>query len=297
MSALMMAAAFLLAGCEKESENTVDNQPVAVHITSVIEGMATRAAGTTWAANDAIGVTGISENVKYKNIKFVTTAGNGVFTPDGGEANALYITDKNPMEFTAYYPYTGTNGTPAGEIQVFTDDQSPAAQAKYDFLFARATGSSTNPDVKFQFKHCMSRLVLNFLPSEGVASLDDLTYSLKSFYTEGTFHTGTGEAEAATTALQKEISGTVSYNQNGMSSSLILLPQQTMQVNITVTMRGTDYTAAFDLPENPANGNVRELLAGHSYTYNVKINNTAINISPATIKNWDNGGGKDIDLD
>lgn len=296
MSALMMAAAFLLAGCEKESENTVDNQPVAVRITSVIEGMATRAAGTTWATNDAIGVTGISENVEYKNIKFVTTAGNGIFTPDGGEANALYITDKNPMEFTAYYPYTGSNGTSAGEIQVFTDDQSPAAQAKYDFLFARVTGSSTNPDVKFQFKHCMSRLVLNFLPGEGVASLDDLTYSLKSFYTEGTFDTGTGEAEAATTALQKEISGTVSYNQNGMSSSLILLPQQTMQVNITVTMRGTDYTAAFDLPENPANGNVRELLAGHSYTYNVKINNTAINISPATIENWDNGGGKDIDL-
>lgn len=64
---------------------------------------------------------------------------------------------------------------------------------------------------------------------------------------------------------------------------------------LTLTMRGTRYTATFQLPQNPQNNNVRELLAGHSYTYNVKINNTTMTISQATISDWSDGGSKDID--
>ncbi len=64
------AAVLLLAGCEKESNNTVENGPVAAGFTSTIAGMtsghgsagtdgtpATRAAGTAWTADDAIGIT------------------------------------------------------------------------------------------------------------------------------------------------------------------------------------------------------------------------------------------------
>lgn len=60
-------------------------------------------------------------------------------------------------------------------------------------------------------------------------------------------------------------------------------------------MRGTTYSATFQLPQNPQNNNVRELLAGHSYTYNVKINNTTMTISQATINPWEDGGSQNID--
>ncbi len=81
-----------------------------------------------------------------------------------------------------------------------------------------------------------------------------------------------------------------------LSSPLILLPQQDdTQKTLTLTMRGTEYKATFQLPQNPQNNNVRELLAGHSYIYNVKINNTTMTISPATINPWEDGGSENID--
>lgn len=83
MSAILMAAPFLFAGCEKENENRVDNQPVKARITSTIDGMATRAAGTAWAAGDRIGITATKADgtVLLSNAPYVTTDGNGTFTP------------------------------------------------------------------------------------------------------------------------------------------------------------------------------------------------------------------------
>lgn len=78
--ALMAAAATLFGGCEKESDNTVDNTPVAARITSTIDDMATRAVNTAWTAGDAIGVSGKSGEKPYVNVKYVTTAGRGEFT-------------------------------------------------------------------------------------------------------------------------------------------------------------------------------------------------------------------------
>lgn len=99
--ALVAAAATLFGGCEKESDNTVDNTPVAARITSTIDDMTTRAAGTAWAAGDAIGVSGRTGIVEYIHVKYVTTAGDGVFTVvnDAGQDNDIYFQDKNNMTF------------------------------------------------------------------------------------------------------------------------------------------------------------------------------------------------------
>lgn len=113
----------------------------------------------------------------------------------------------------------------------------------------------------------------------------------------GTFNTQTGEAKS-----EGKVSGlvalTLTVPGNGaaeLSSPLILFPQQGNELrSLTLTMRGTTYTATFQLPQNPQNNNVRELLAGHSYTYNVKINNTTMTISQATISDWGDGGSQDI---
>ena len=180
--ALVAAAAILAGGCEKESDNTVDNAPVAARITSTIDDMATRAAGTAWAAGDAIGVSGRTGTVEYIHVKYVTTAGDSKFTVvnDAGQDNDIYFLNKDDVTFTAYYPYDGENGTAPGTNGILSKtitptEQTADGQAKFDYLFATATGSSATPDVKFQFKHCMSRIILNFQRGNGIASLDDLT--------------------------------------------------------------------------------------------------------------------------
>ena len=296
--ALVAAAAILAGGCEKESDNTVDNAPVAARITSTIDDMATRAAGTAWAAGDAIGVSGRMGTVEYIHVKYVTTAGDGKFTVvnDAGQDNNIYFLNKESATFTAYYPFDGKTGTAPGANGIISKtitaaEQTADGQAKFDYLFATATASSANPDVKFQFKHCISRIILNFLPGNGIASLSNLEYTINDLALEGTFDTRTG-ATAGTATGNLKLS--VPYNAAAMSSTLIVFPQQASGANISITMNGVDYTGTIDYPENADNGSTRELRAGSSYTYNVKMNNGSLGIELADINEWGDGGNTDI---
>lgn len=315
LMAATAAALLLLAGCEKESNNTVENGPVAARIHTVIDPMTsgpgssggsgtdgtptTRAAGTAWTANDAIGITAThTDGTKLlDNAHYLTPGDDGKFEAEDG--SVLYFTDNAEVDFTAYYPWTAPDELENGIIQdvrIGQTNQTPEKQPKIDFLFATATGSAANADVKLQFRHCMSRLVLNFKPGDGIAELDDIEYTLYGMTLGGTFNTLTGEAKSegpSSDVLTLTVPGNGAAE---LSSPLILFPMQgNGWCSLTLTMRGTKYSAAFQLPQNPLNNNVRELLAGHSYTYNVKINNTTMTISPATISDWGDGGSQNIE--
>lgn len=316
LMAATAAALLLLAGCEKESNNTVENGPVAARIHTVIDPMTsrpgssggsgtdgtptTRAAGTTWTANDAIGITAThTDGTKLlDNAHYLTPDGDGKFEAEDGEV--FYFTDNAEVDFTAYYPWIAPKELENGIIQIDrinATDQAPENQPEIDFLFATATGSAASPDVRLQFRHCMSRVVLNFKPGDGIATLDDIEYRLVGMELGGTFNTLTGEAKSAGKVSSIYLL-TLTLPGNGapeLSSPLILFPQQGDELRtLTLIMRGTTYTATFQLPQNPQNS-VRELVAGHSYTYNVKINNTTMTISQATISDWGDGGSEDID--
>lgn len=297
----MMAATFLLGGCDNLNDNIVDNTPVKLRISSAINKMATRAAGTAWAPGDRIGVTAKKADgtVLCTNMPYVTTEGDGVFTPEG---EAFYFQDKDEVTFTAYYPFSGTAGElpgVKGVIDVSTsgyEAQKPENQPQIDFLFANAKGSSAHPDVQLRFRHCMSRIVLNFLPGDGIASLDEISYELLWMNLYGFFNTLSGTAEDDTGLTGSSIRLTVPYNDNGMSSALILYPQSNLDREkvLLLTMRGTTYEARFLLPENKENNNVREIVAGHTYIYNVKINNKTMTIDLATVNSWGEGSSEDI---
>lgn len=137
----------------------------------------------------------------------------------------------------------------------------------------------------------MSRIILNFLPGNGIASLSDLTYTIDALALEGTFNTKTGATAGTTTG---SLTLSVPNNAAAMSSTLIVFPQQTSGAAISITMNGVNYTGTIDFPENADNGNTRELRAGYSYTYNVYVNNTTLTINLANVNDWDNGGNTDI---
>lgn len=299
--ALMMAATFLFGGCDNLNDNIVDNTPVKLRISSAINKMATRAAGTAWAPGDRIGVTAKKADgtVLCTNMPYVTTEGDGVFTPEG---EAFYFEDKDEVTFTAYYPFSGTAGELPGKEGVIRliltggdEAQKPENQPQIDFLYANATGSSAHPDVQLRFRHCMSRIVLNFLPGDGIASLDEISYELSNMNPQGNFNTLTGTA-VPSNAIGYAIQLTVPHNANGMSSPLIFFPQNSIgEKKLTLIMRGTTYEATFRLPENKENNNAREIVAGHTYIYNVKINNETMTIDLATVNPWGEGGSEDIE--
>ena len=291
--AFVAAAATLFGGCEKESDNTVDAAPVAARITSTIDAMETRAANTSWAEGDAIGITTTYMNgVKYTNIKYHTTTTTGGFTPAGSTPHdTIYFQNKENVTFTAYYPYDGTNGTAPGTNAdgiltktITAAGQTAAGQTEFDFLFATATGSSTSPNVEFRFRHCMSRLVLNFLPGNGITSLCDLEYTISNLAFQGTFDTGTGETQMTEAG---SLTLSVPYDASAMYSTLIVFPQQAFSADIRIAMNNADYTGTIDFPENPANSNVHEFAPGHSYTYNITVHDTELTIKLADIKDWE----------
>lgn len=143
----------------------------------------------------------------------------------------------------------------------------------------------------------MSRIVLKFLPGDGITALDDIEYTLDGILPAGKFVTNLGHAAADDATLAAPLTMTVPGSAaTELSSALIFFPQQSdADKTLALTMRGKTYTATFKFKENPKNRGVRELAAGHSYTYNVKINNTSMTISPATIAAWEEGGSENIE--
>lgn len=106
---------FLIARCDKDN-----NVSVPATFTASIDDMQTRAAGTFWAKGDAIGISGKTGERTYTNICYLTSAGDGSFTvspaADEGDNN-IYFESDSPVDFTAYYPFTGTQGKPAATIE------------------------------------------------------------------------------------------------------------------------------------------------------------------------------------
>lgn len=300
-----VVAAMLAAGCSEENNEPVGNASNAAIVTASIgkadNVTSTRASNTVWDADDCIGISTSSAKGKtnYINIQYKTDG--SVFKPvsgAAGEDNTIYFQDTSPTEFTAYYPYEGVNGTKPGSDGVITRtltvaDQSTANLPAIDYLWARQTAQSSNPKVDFLFSHRMSRIILNFKAGAGtVLPTDGLTYTLTGLATEGTFNTLTGEAQATGTAstLEKLPTTTTAGQPTGTA---ILWPQAANSVRLQLTLNGTTFGAALTFPSGTAG---EALAPSTSYTFNVNVERTGIEISKADIEDWTDGGSKDITL-
>lgn len=300
-----VVAAMLAAGCSEENNEPVGNASNAAIVTASIgkadNVTSTRASNMVWDADDCIGISTSSAKGKtnYINIQYKTDG--SVFKPvsgAAGEDNTIYFQDTSPTEFTAYYPYEGVNGTKPGSNGVITRtltvaDQSTANLPAIDYLWAQQTAQSSNPKVDFLFSHRMSRIILNFKAGAGtVLPTDGLTYTLTGLATEGTFNTLTGEAQATGTAstLEKLPTTTTAGQPTGTA---ILWPQAASSVRLQLTLNGTTFGAALTFPSGTAG---EALAPSTSYTFNVNVERTGIEISKADIKDWTDGGSKDITL-
>lgn len=300
-----VVAVLLAAGCSEENNEPVGNASNAAIVTAFIgkadNVTSTRASNMVWDADDCIGISTSSAKGKtnYINIQYKTDG--SVFKPvsgAAGEDNTIYFQDTSPTEFTAYYPYEGVNGTKPGSDGVITRtltvaDQSTANLPAIDYLWAQQTAQSSNPKVDFQFSHRMSRIILNFKAGAGtVLPTDGLTYTLTGLATEGTFNTVTGEAQATgtTSTLEKLPTITTAGQPTGTA---ILWPQAANSVRLQLTLNGTTFGAALTFPSGTAG---EALAPSTSYTFNVNVERTGIEISKADIEDWTDGGSKDITL-
>lgn len=283
--------ALCAAACTNDDENLNNGSVAAVINAEISDAVSTRASGTAWAERDEIGIS--ESRFGYTNVPYRWESGK--FTPTG---TIIFFQDDDPTTFSAYYPYDADGGT----LTATTDATAQQNQPAIDFLYATgATASTHNPEVNFtddtdaggkdcSFHHCMSQITLTFKAGSGVDfnTIKPTGYTLSGLVLEGSFDTTTGTAEtdanAQTADLTMELDG-------ALTSSVILFPQSTTSIELSVYYSSQTYTATLTVPDGA-------LKAGNNYTYTVTVRNKDLSISSATISDWNpvNGGNVNADL-
>lgn len=293
---LIAAAGLLLAGCS-DDEGAVNGAGNAAAVVTGSIGVESRAAGTQWAAGDAIGVTGASGDVDYTNAPYTTAAGDGSFAAMGGTANGIFFQDSKSATFSAYYPYSADVTVDNRVITADVADQRD--NARFDFLYAEgATGSMTDPAIRFTgnaaFRHRMSQLVINVTATaengfDGVTVLREGVKTLSGLKLEGTFDTATGDAVATGDAIDGyplNDNATLAINGDTGRYTLIMFPQDAAEVVFTLTDGGTTYSCKF----------TPTLEAGKTYSCNIALRKAGMTVGNAQINYWGNSGWIDGDI-
>lgn len=286
------ALALALSACTNDDENLNNGSVAAVINAEISDAVSTRASGTAWAERDEIGIS--ESRFGYANVLYRWE--NGKFTPTG---TIIFFQDDDPTTFSAYYPYDADGGT----LTATTDATAQQNQPKIDFLYATgATASTHNPEVNFtddtdaggkdcSFHHCMSQISLTFEAGSGVdfTTIKPTGYTLSGLVLEGSFDTTTGMAEADDATATQDLNMTLT--DGALTSSVILFPQSTTSIELSVYYNSQPYTATLTVPEGA-------LEAGNNYTYTVTVRNKDLGISSATISDWNpvNGGNVNADL-
>lgn len=276
----------LLAGCSTDTDEAQMASDSTLKVTASINEVKTRASDTSWDTNDLIGVSGGD----YVNIQYVTTAGDGSFTAVT-EANAITSTDE--MSVSAYYPFTGTENTTAGTIDISVVDTDnaylSASEKNFDYMFAEAVTTS-NLVASLKFEHKMSKLVFT-ITDETTTEDGSISLTLSNIAVSGTFSTEEGTVTAGDATGTVTTSGT-----EGSAISLILPSYSTASSNVvslTLTSNGKNYTTTF----TPA------LVASTQYSYTIAISaeeettETAVTVSSESISGWTDTTNEDLTVE
>ena len=276
---LLATASLSLVACDN-NDNLLD-RPVEAKITASIDNTSvSRASEAEWNSGDKIGIT-MSD--RYINMEYETATGNGVFT-----GNTLYFLNKQNVEtVTAYYPFTGTEGTAAGIIEISTtaETQTPSEQTKFDFLYTKKENvTGANPTIALDFSHKMSKMTFTFKKGNDGTDVNKITsYSIEGLILDGTFDTATGvcaNKNVASQPLTIDLSATTVTSGTSLTP-LIVFPQKPAGNSLTLKIHDSDNQDFICTLNLGANG----IVAGNNYQFTITVKKTELSVS-STITDW-----------
>lgn len=324
IGAFMVAAmGVAMVGCSSNDEVEPNGDKVEARILAGLSTGQSRASGSVWN-EDEIGVMVVDApnsdmETMYRNVKYTTTStgeyaeftcptGAGIFFQDANEV----------VTFAAYSPYqvSAADALPNGDglIAINTEtDNTPDNVESIDFIYAKgATASRTSPTVTFansgagsdySFHHVMSMLTVIIEPSleDGftASDIDKVTdVTLKGVAHTGKFDITQGKAmlNDATTAKDISLNNWSVYNwsnnnwpsQSKKQYSGLVIPQSPVAgtIGFEVTVDGETYevkdiTTTFE--------------PGKLYVYSLKVKKTGIELTGATITDWEVGSETSLD--
>lgn len=303
----MMAAGLALSACNNDNE-PAPSEVAAVITTNLGNHIQTRMADAQWATDDAIGIfslsdemadvtiDGIAQSNMAVNLKYTRTTAGGW---DGGVTAFRFKNPKAPtVDFKAYYPHTESNlisdgkiGEIDGTISVDATNQSAAGQTKFDFLYAdkdkdsnTPSGNKNNPNIRFQFTHSMSKVVIVLQPDKtSVPTLGEMKPLLRGLKAKGTFSLENGvvavsDDDAVDLSLENQ---TETTNKDAQQSFVAIVPPQTASENVFLTIESGDdtYLSAKILK-------TKELKAGYCYTVTITVKKVELVVESSEITDW-----------
>lgn len=220
-----MAVLMMTACNNDENETQVNDGRIAVSFAGGIT--LTRATTDAWEANDGIGIYMLEHGTKTvahgaANRKYVTTAGNGEFTPAGVEQTIYFpLNADEKVDFIAYYPQIDLTDD-IYKVDV-SDQKNPA---DIDLLRSdNATGKDKNTNtVDLKFFHRLSRVEVELTAGEGVsdAELAGMGITLSKQPVKADFNV----LQNTLTAGQDLATLTLNTATDGKTASAIILPQE-----------------------------------------------------------------------
>ena len=265
----------VLGSSDETAQQVVDDEKqTVVQFTSVVEGDAvTRATGSSWAANDRIGVfmkqaggtlgagTIVGEG---DNVPFITKQGNGNFLSDGKAIE--YPSDGSAVDFIAYYPYQSTLDNYVYKVDVTNQSKPEEIDLLYADNLTNRTATSTTGNL--QFYHQLSQLVLNLSSSDNT-DFSNLSVTISGVKTKANFNL----VDGSLTVDEKSIA-TVTMRRVGNAAEAILLPANTINgIKLTLTLNGK--TKEITLPTS-----ITSLEQGAKHIFSVNIKNGGSQVDP-----------------
>ena len=282
--ALLVALALTACNTEEETMQGADGR-IALQVTS---GIQTRAYDDQWEKGDEIGIFGFTQGdaptQAYSNVRYVTTGGDGAFTPDG---TTIYLpTDGSSLDFVAYYPHA--TDLENGIYTVDVEDQSD--QSTIDLMAAGTqTADRINNTVTFNFEHKLSKIVLTFKPGDGMAlsELTGMKVQLTNQQPLATFDVTQPDGEVVV-GTNTPATLTLNTDADGTSSEGIVLPSANFD-GMTLHLELADGGSFFNWDLN--NSKADKFEAGKKYVYDITVNKTRLDVT-ATITDWIPGNGE-----
>lgn len=260
----MMLSPLFLQSCQQEEQLlTGDESRREIVFTSIIDDShLSRVVDASWEQDDEIGVfmkKAGTEEVIRGNVPYVTKSGNGNFVGKNGPME-FPEGEGVKVDFIAYYPYT----TRAENFKQYGIDlTNQQDQRALDLMKAvnLENRDATSPQGNLQFRHLLSKLVLNLTPSQG-ASLKGIKATVSALKVKGNADlsaTGTITLEDQTASVEMFV------NAEGTQAEAVLLPQDlTDKLKITLELNGQQREVTTNISG--------KLEAGKKYICKLKIN-------------------------
>lgn len=284
-----------LMSCTNNDDNSEWYGSEGIVFTTAIQS---RVSGNIWNANDEVGIymmnagSGI-EAATAQNKKYIAQT-NGTLTAAPG--NGIYLPESGNVDFIAYYPYT--TSVSGNKLAVNVSDQSnPAA---IDLIYSNGTkgvAATTSTTIKLGFTHQLTKVTLNVTKDETIETLNGLGVNIKGISTEGEFNLADGTLTATAGTNNKDVAMYIDAQGTTATATAIILPtaastDQT-SLNLTFNLNGQSFTHTI------SDASIFEKGKNVSFYANLSINNgkPVVTIGAATIEDWDEKLGGDINVD